>query len=61
MNIRQEILKGTDWEEWVNDQGVEKNEKKHFEASLVVIKEDKPIDKLVLDKKKKRFFFGKQS
>ena len=57
VSIREEIINGSDWEKWIVDQRIESNEKRRGVMSLVVIKEDKPIDKLFLEKKA-MFFFG---
>lgn len=57
MNVREEYIKGTDCEKWVNDQGVQNNPKKWPTLELTVLKDDKPIDKLFLEKKSK-FYFG---
>jgi hypothetical protein len=57
MGVREEMLNGSDWDRWVSDQGIERDEKMKVEAALIVIKEDKPIDKLLLEKKSK-FLLG---
>ena len=57
VSIREEIINGSDWEKWIIDQRIESNEKRRGVMSLVVIKEDKPSDKLLLEKKA-MFFFG---
>lgn len=51
--------KNIDWDHWVADQGLETDEKMRPAVSLTVIREEKPIDKLFLEKKSK-FFFGSQ-
>jgi hypothetical protein len=48
MAIREEIRNGSDWPRWITDQGTENNEKMCPVVSLIVIKDDKPIDKLFL-------------
>lgn len=59
MTVREEIRNGSDWPRWIADQGIEPQEKMRPAVSLIVIKDDKPIDKLFLEKKNK-FFFGSQ-
>lgn len=53
------MLNGSDWDKWVSDQDIEQDEKMRPAATLIVTREDKPIDKLFLEHKSK-FFFGNQ-
>ena len=52
MTIREEIRLETDWEKWIDDQGASTLKKRVPLVTLVVTKEDKPLEKLSLDHSK---------
>ena len=58
MSVRKEVVDGSGTEKWIEDQGVETDHRKRREVTLLVSKENKPIDKLYLEKKAK-FMLGK--